>query len=121
MENELIPALSGLRVIECNLSHFRSKRYKGKDGLPPAKRITEVFEILIELLTPKLIVTFGKHSREHFDKVSAKGEFVTKTIRNVTLDVFLADHLIMGGAKFWQGDRFEQLGNRARQICSEQQ
>ena len=118
MENELIPALFGLRIIECNLSHYRSKSYK---DLPKTERKTEVFEKLIELLTPKLIVTFGKHSREHFDKVSLKGEFVKKTIRNVTLDVFLADHLIMGGAKFWQGDRFEQLGNRARQICSEQQ
>lgn len=118
MENELIPALFGLRIIECNLSHYRSKYYK---DLPKTKRKTEVFEELIELLTPKLIVTFGKHSREHFDKVSPKGEFVKKVIRNVTLEVFLADHVIMGGAKFWQGDRFETLGNRARQICSEQQ
>ena len=122
MENELIPAFTGLRVIECNLSHFRSKRHKGKDGLPSAKQKTEVFETLIELLTPKLIVTFGSHARKHFDKDSAnKGEFVTRTVRNVTLEVFLADHLIMGGAVFWQGDRFETLGQRARQICSEQQ
>ncbi len=122
IENKLIPALFGLRVIECNLSHFRSKCYKGRDGLPPAKQKTEVFEKLIELLTPKLIVTFGSHARKHFDKDPAnKGEFVTRTVRNVTLEVFLADHLIMGGAEFWQGDRFEQLGNRAQLICSEQQ
>ena len=55
----------------------------------------------------------------YFDKVSPKGSFVKRTIGNVTFDVFLGDHLIMGGAPFWQGDRFEVLGNRARQICSE--
>jgi len=116
IENKLIPALCGLRVIECNLSHYRSKSYT---DLPKAKRKTEVFEQLIELLTPKLLVTFGKYSREHFDRVSPKGEFVKRTIGNVTLYVFLADHLIMGGAKFWQGGRFEELGNRARKICTE--
>ena len=73
--------------------------------------------MLVELPSPKLIVTFGKHAREHFDKVCPKGECVKRTIRNVTLDVFLGDHLIMGGATFWQGDRFAELGERARQIC----
>lgn len=119
MEYDLIPVLSGLRVIECNLSHYRSKSYIGNGGLPKSKRKTEVFEKLVELLAPKLIVTFGKHAREHFEKDPLlKGEFVNRTIRNVSLHVFLADHLIMGGAKFWQGDRFEKLGKRAREICS---
>lgn len=119
MEAKLLPSLAGLRVIECNLSHFRSKGYKGKGGLPLEQQKTEVFEKLIELLTPKLIVTFGSHARTHFDKNPAnKGEFVTKTNRGVTLDVFLADHLIMGGAVFWQGDRFDVLGKGAREICS---
>ena len=69
-------------------------------------------------MKPKLIVTFEKHSREHFDRYAPKGEFVEKSIRDVNLDVFLADHLIMGGAKFWQGDRFEVLGKTAKEICS---
>ena len=115
IENELIPSLHGLRVVECNLSHFRSRSYS---DLPRAKRKTDVFEVLVELLAPKLIVTFGKHAREHFAKTVPKGEFVKRIIRNVTVDVFLADHLIMGGASFWQGDRFEKLRKQAIQICS---
>lgn len=115
MENQLIPSLHGLRVIECNLSHYRSRQYK---DLPKPKQKTEVFETLVELLSPKLVVTFGKHAREHFEKVSAKGECVKTTIRNVPLHVFLGDHLIMGGAAFWMGDRFEQLGKLARRICA---
>lgn len=116
IENDLLPCLHGLRVVECNLSHYRSKEYK---DLPKEKKKTDVFVRLIELLAPKLVVTFASGARKHFDKVSAKGSFVKRTIGNVTFDVFLGDHLIMGGAQFWQGDRFELLGNRARQICSE--
>ena len=114
MENSLIPCLSGLRIIECNLSHFSSKSYT---SLPNSKRKTDVFENLVGHLKPKVIVTFGKHSREHFAPDGTKGVFVNATIQNHDLEVFLADHLIMGGAAFWQGDRFETLGRRAREIC----
>lgn len=109
MESELIPALHGLRIIECNLSHYPSKSYL---DLPRAKRKTEVFEVLVELLAPKLIVTFGKHAREHFDRVRPKGEFVKRTIRNVTLDIFLGDHLIMGGCPFGKGIALSSLASK---------
>jgi len=115
MELELLPCLGGLRVVECNLSHLRSKSYA---DLPKTKRVTGVFSKLIELLEPKLVVTFGKYAREHFDKSGRKGVFVNRSAGGVAITVFLADHVIMGGAKFWEGDRFEQLGRKAREICA---
>lgn len=115
IESKLLPCLNGLRVIECNLSHYPSKGYT---DLPSDKRVTDVFQTLIEILKPKLIVTFGAHARTHFDPVGNHlGEFVPRTVKGVPVQVFLANHLIMGGAAFWRDGGFERLRAGATKIC----
>lgn len=115
MESRLLPCLTGLRVVECNLSHHRSRAYT---DLPAAQRVTEVFQVLIEILRPKLVVTFGTHSRSYFDPTPAHlGRFMPHVVRGTPVHVFLGNHVIMGGAAFWRDGGYEQLKMGARRIC----
>jgi hypothetical protein len=64
MESKPLPCLAGLRVVECNLSHYRSKGYT---DLPLTQRVTDVFQVLIEILQPKLVVAFGSRARSYLN------------------------------------------------------
>lgn len=115
MEAKLLPCLSGLRTVECNLSHYASKSY---GDLPASRRVTDVFQVLIELLRPKLVVTFGSHARSYFDAAPANlGSVIPKVVRGTPVQVFLGNHVIMGGAPFWVGGGYAQLKAAATQIC----
>lgn len=115
IESRLLPCLAGLRVVECNLSHYRSRGYT---DLPKAQRITDVFQVLIALLRPKLVVTFGTHARSYFDpEPSQLGRFIPKVVRGMPVQVFLGNHVIMGGASFWRDGGYEQLRRGATEIC----
>lgn len=115
MEAKLLPCLAGLRVVECNLSHYASKSYS---DLPAEQRVTEVFQVLIELLRPTLIVTFGSYARSYFDpNPSNLGTVIPRTVRGTPVQVFLANHVIMGGASFWAGGGYERLRATASQVC----
>lgn len=115
MESKLLPCLAGLRVVECNLSHYRSKGYS---DLPTAQRVTEVFQTLIEILRPKLVVTFGTNARSYFDPDPAHlGRFMPQLVRKAPVQVFLGNHVIMGGASFWRDGGYEKLRRGARDIC----
>ena len=115
MESRLLPCLAGLRVVECNLSHYRSRGY---NDLPPAQRVTDVFQVLIEILKPKLVVTFGTHARSYFDPAPAHfGIFIPHVVRGTPVQVFLGNHVIMGGASFWRDGGYDRLRRGARQIC----
>ena len=117
MEAKLLPCLDGLRVIECNLSHYRSKAYT---DLPAARRVTDVFQILIEILRPKLVVAFGSKARSFFDaNPDHLGTFVPRVIRGVPVQVFLGNHVIMGGARFWRDGGYSALTEGAQEICSD--
>jgi hypothetical protein len=115
MESKLLPCLIGLRVIECNLSHYRSRGYK---DLPAAQRVTDVFQVLIEILRPKLIVAFGTQARSYFDPTPEHlGEFMPHVLRGTPVQVFLGNHVIMGGAAFWRDGGYERLRKGANEIC----
>lgn len=115
MEARLLPCLDGLRVVECNLSHHRSRSYT---DLAPALRVTDVFQVLITLLKPKLVVAFGSHARSYFDPTPEHlGRFVPHVVRGTPVQVFLGNHVIMGGASFWRDVGYERLRLGAKQIC----
>ena len=115
MESKLLPCLIGLRVIECNLSHYHSKEYK---DLPAAQRVTDVFQVLMEILRPRLIVAFGAQARSYFDPTPAHlGKFMPHVVRGTPVQVFLGNHVIMGGAAFWRDGGYERLRRGAKEIC----
>jgi hypothetical protein len=115
MEARLLPCLADLRVVECNLSHHRSKSYI---DLLPARRVTEVFQVLIELLRPRLVVAFGSQARSYFDPAPAHlGRFLPHVVRGTPVQVFLGNHVIMGGASFWRDGGYERLRTGAKDIC----
>jgi hypothetical protein len=115
IESRLLPCLGGLRVVECNLSHYRSKAYT---DLPATQRVTDVFQTLIAILRPKLVVAFGAHARSYFDATpEGLGRFVPHTVRGVPVTVFLGNHLIMGGAAFWRDGGYEALRVGASKFC----
>lgn len=115
MEAKLLPCLNGLRVVECNLSHHRSKGY---GDLPPSMRVTEPFQKLIEILRPKLVVTFGKQAREYFDPAPEHlGHVIPHVVRGTPVNVFLGNHVIMGGAAFWRDGGYLQLTKAAQALC----
>lgn len=115
MESKLLPCLAGLRVVECNLSHYRSKGYK---DLVASQRVTDVFQVLIEILRPKLVVAFGSQARSYFDPSPMNlGKFMPHVVRGTPVQVFLGNHVIMGGASFWRDGGYELLRNGAQQMC----
>lgn len=115
IESKLLPCLTGLRVVECNLSHYRSEGYI---DLPAARRVTDVFQVLIEILRSKLVVAFGTYARSYFDPTSAHlGRFMPNVVRGTPVRVFLGNHVIMGGAAFWRDGGYERLRRGAHEIC----
>lgn len=108
LEAKLLPCLDGLRVVECNLSHHRSRGYS---DLQPHLRVTDAFQTLVGILRPKLIVTFGARARAFFDaRESSLGTVALHDVRGTPVHVFLGNHVIMGGAAFWRDGGYEKLG-----------
>lgn len=114
MEKKLLPCLAGLRVVECNLSHLRSRKYS---DLPKSQRVTNVFQELIRILGPKLVVTFGKEARSYFDPTSEHlGRTMEHVVLGIPVPVFLGNHVIMGGAAFWRDGGYESLRRSAKDL-----
>lgn len=115
METKLLPCLAGLRVVECNLSHLRSRKYT---DLPRWQRVTDVFQELTRILQPKLVVTFGKEARSYFDPTPEHlGRIMGYVVLGTPVHVFLGNHVIMGGAAFWRDGGYESLRRGAQDVC----
>jgi len=114
LEKRLLPCLAGLRVVECNLSHLRSRKYT---DLPKWLRVTDVFQELIRILGPKLVVTFGKEARSYFDPTPEHlGRTIEQLVLGTPVQVFLGNHVIMGGAAFWRDGGYEGLTRSANVV-----